>query len=58
MYYFKTFYEDGTHDFIKNKKALHDPRRQVCATCCGIRRVSIFTYYWNKLVTAIKYYNK
>ena len=57
MYYLKTFYEDGTIDFIKSKKALHDPRRQVCATCYKIRPVSVLTYYWNKITTAIQAWN-
>lgn len=54
MYYLKTFYEDGTVDFIKSKKALHDPRRQVCKTCYKIRPVNIFVYYWNKIIVNIK----
>lgn len=53
MYYYKTYYTDGTWDTLKSKKAIHNSKL-VCETCCKIQLKTIGWYYFQK----IKYFLK
>ena len=53
MYYYKTYYTDGTWDILKSKKAIHNSK-SVCETCCKIQLKTIGWYYFQE----IKYFLK
>lgn len=55
MYYYKTFYEDGTYDYLKSKKAIHDSKR-VCNTCTRIKLISIVNYYFHQFTKLFSEY--
>lgn len=57
MYYYKTFYEDGSWDIIKSTTRISSPKT-VCKTCVKIQIISGFRYYLIDLIYKIKYFNK
>lgn len=57
MYYYKTFYSDGTWDIMNSTVPIRTAKT-VCQTCIKIQPIGILKYYWLKLVTFIQFYNK
>lgn len=56
MYYYKTFYSDGTWDILKSNTRLIP--KKVCSSCIKIQLISWIIYYWLTLTKKIKYFNK
>lgn len=57
MYYYKTFYSDGTWDIVNSATPIRNTKT-VCRTCVKIQPINMLKYYWLKLVTFIQFYNK
>lgn len=57
MYYYKTFYSNGTWDIVNSATPIRTAKA-VCQTCTKIQPIGRFKYYWIKLVTFIQFYNK
>lgn len=55
MYYYKTYYTDGTWDILKSKKAIHNSKL-VCETCYKIQLKTIGWYYFQKIKYFLKNY--
>ena len=53
MFYYKTFYIDGTWDLIKSKRAITNAKKDVCATCISVKPLGIIQYYWLKITTTL-----
>lgn len=48
MYYYKTFYIDGTWAYVKSKKSLTP--KDVCKTCYALKRKSAIWYWLNRIL--------
>ena len=46
MYYWKTYYEDGTWDCLRTKTFITNAKQQVCPTCRYVARKSLLWYLW------------
>ena len=51
MFYYKTFYIDGTWGLIKSKRAIRNAKKDVCETCVSVKPLGIIQYYWLKITT-------
>ena len=54
MYYYKSYYDDGTWDVIKSKTPIRTASR-VCMTCYRVKIISMFSYYWHQLTAFLMY---
>lgn len=51
MFYYKTYYTDGTWDLVKSKRTITNAKRDVCVTCVSVEPLGIIRYYWLKITT-------
>ena len=45
MYFYQTFYKDGTWDILRSRCAIRRAN-QVCETCIAVRPISLFLYVY------------
>lgn len=51
MFYYKTYYKDGTWSNIKSEVAITNTKEQVCSTCVGVEPKSAIWYYFQEFIS-------
>lgn len=57
MIFYRVFYTNNTWDNVVTNKEIQNPK-QVCSTCCQVKRISMFRYILDKLNIFLPQYFK